>query len=56
MIMNEMDAWQVFFQSGRIHDYLVYKSIHDNQFSNDLSEKSDEDDNLRTDNKGTEYR
>lgn len=56
IIMNEMDAWQVFFQSGRIHDYLAYKCIHDNQFTDELSEKENEDYNNGTDNKTTEYR
>lgn len=56
MIMNELDAWQTFWQTGRIHDYLTYKMIHDNEFQNELPEKKDEDNNSGTDNKGTEYR
>lgn len=54
--MNEMDAWQVFLQTGSVYDYLVYKSIHDNQFHSDLVENKNEIYNQRTDNQGTEYR
>lgn len=54
--MNELDAWQVFLQTGSIHDYLNYKLIHDNQFQDNLSEKKDENNNSGTNNKGTEYR
>lgn len=56
MIMNEMDAWMAFFQSGSVYDYLVYKSIHDNKLQEDLPKNNDQIYNQRTDNQGTEYR
>ena len=54
--MNEMDAWMAFFQSGSVYDYLVYKSIHDNNLQEDLPKNNDQIYNQRTDNQGTEYR
>lgn len=55
--MNEFDAWNAFWYSGRIYDYLMYKSIHNNKTENNgLSEKDNEVYNERTDSQRTEYR
>ena len=55
--MNELDAWNTFFNSGSIYDYLIYKSIHNNRTEND-SENKNEDEiyNKRTYNQTTEYK
>lgn len=55
IIMNEMDAWQAFFQSGSVYDYLIYKSIHNNGRQKENPEEDDEIYNQRTDNQRTEY-
>lgn len=54
--MNEFDPWNAFMQTGRIYDYLAYKSLHDNKFLDEYRVNGDEDDNERTDNQGAEYR
>ncbi|MCH5303355.1 MAG: hypothetical protein J1E41_00705 [Ruminococcus sp.] len=55
--MNEIDAWNAFWYSGRIYDYLMYKSIHNDRIkSGDATENKDEIYNQRTYNQGTEYR
>lgn len=54
--MNEIDAWNSFWFSGRIYDYLVYKSIHNERTENHNSESKNEIYNQRTYNKGTEYK
>lgn len=54
--MNELDAWNSFWHSGSIYDYLIYKSIHNDRTEDRLSEKKDEIYNERTYNQGTEYR
>ncbi|MDD6848366.1 MAG: hypothetical protein PUD53_06320 [Oscillospiraceae bacterium] len=54
--MNEIDAWQAFFHSGSVYDYLVYKCIHDNGHQEEPQKKDEEIYNQRTDNQGTEYR
>ncbi len=54
--MNELDAWNSFWHSGSIYDYLIYKSIHNDRTEDRLPEKKDEIYNERTYNQGTEYR
>lgn len=55
--MNEFDAWNAFWFSGRIYDYLLYKSLHNDMTDNPVPEnKKDENYNQRTDNQRTEYR
>ena len=55
--MNEFDAWNSFWFSGRIYDYLLYKSIHNNKFQDDKpSENKNEIYDERTDSQRTEYR
>lgn len=56
--MDELNAWTAFFTTGNVLDYLRYKSI---QNSKDLGadttlENTDEVQDRRTDNQGTEYR
>lgn len=57
--MSEWNAWQVFFTTGHVLDYLRYRSIQDTK---DLGadtvtrEETDEIPDGWTDNKGTEYR
>lgn len=53
--MNELDAWNTFFNSGSIYDYLIYKSIHNDRTENHNSESNDEIYNQRTYYQGTEY-
>ncbi len=53
--MNELDAWNSFWRSGSIYDYLIYKSIHNDRTENRLSENKDEIYNQRTDYQRTEY-
>lgn len=52
--MNEQDAWNAFFQTGSIRDYLYYRSVKNSQAQE--NEKINEDTNRRTDTKTTEYR
>ena len=54
--MNEFDAWSSFWYSGRIYDYLLYKSIHNENTENNASEKKNEVYDQRSDYKRTEYR
>ncbi len=53
--MNEFDAWNAFWYSGRIYDYLLYKSIH-NDKTKGITENKNEVHNERTDSQRTEYR
>lgn len=53
--MSELDAWNSFWKSGSIYDYLIYKSIHNNRTENIIPESKDEIYNQRTYNQGTEY-
>lgn len=55
--MNELDAWNSFWRSGSIYDYLIYKSIHNDRTENSFPEKNkDEIYNKRTYNQTTEYK
>ncbi|MCH5298834.1 MAG: hypothetical protein J1E96_03635 [Ruminococcus sp.] len=54
--MNEIDAWNAFWYSGRIYDYLVYKSIHNNRTKFEGTQSKNEIYNERSDNQRTEYR
>lgn len=56
--MNEIDAWNAFWFSGRIYDYLMYKSIHNDLTDNPVPEKKKKDEiyNERSDSERTEYR
>lgn len=57
--MDEWSAWQTFFTSGSVIDYIRYKSLQD---AKDMGidtvnrEETDEIPNRGTDYKGTEYR
>lgn len=57
--MDNWSAWQIFFTTGSVLDYIRYKSI---QYAKDTGaitvnrEETDEIPNRRTDYKGTEYR
>jgi hypothetical protein len=58
-MMHELDAWNSFFKSGSIYDYLVYRSVHNDLtegYKTEKTEKKDEDFYGRTDNQATEYR
>lgn len=55
--MNEFDAWNAFWYSGRIYDYLMYKSIHNDRVAKESpSEFKNEIYNERTDSQRTKYR
>ena len=57
--MDNWSAWQIFFTTGSVLDYIRYKSIQD---AKDMGidtvnrEETDEIPNRWIDNKGTEYR
>ena len=52
--MDNWSAWQIFFTTGSVLDYIRYKSIQDAITVN--REETDEIPNRGTDYKGTEYR
>ncbi|MBR3988328.1 MAG: hypothetical protein IKK10_03390 [Clostridia bacterium] len=53
--MDKNKAWEIFTLTGKVEDYLNFKSIKDDSpFNNTNADK--EDKNRRTDNKTTEYR
>ncbi len=54
--MNDIDAWNAFWYSGRIYDYLIYKSIHNDRTEKLFPENKNEVYNQRTDNQRTEYK
>lgn len=57
--MDEWVAWQSFFTTGSVLDYIRYKSIQDAKDSGADTvnrEETDEIPDRRTDYKGTEYR
>ena len=57
--MDNWSAWQIFFTTGSVLDYIRYKSIQDAKDTGAINvnrEESDEIPNRRTDYKGTEYR
>lgn len=52
--MNEQDAWNKFFISGSVRDYLNYKSIE--QKTKQKNKADNEIHHTGTDNQTTEYR
>lgn len=57
--MDNWSAWQIFFTTGSVLDYIRYKSIQDAKDTGVITvnrEETDEIPNRRTDYKGTEYR
>ncbi len=55
--MNETDAWNAFWKSGSIYEYLMYKCIHNDTVEDNYPGKEkNEIYNERTDNQRTEYR
>ena len=57
--MDELNAWTAFFTTGSVLDYLRYKSIQNSKETGadtKTPEDTDEVQNERSDNKGTEYR
>ena len=54
--MDEKDAWNSFFQSGSVLDYLEYKAIQYARNGGELKEAADEVQDQGTDPETTEYR
>lgn len=57
--MDNWSAWQIFFTTGSVLDYIRYNSIQDAKDTGAITvnrEETDEIPNRRTDYKGTEYR
>ena len=57
--MDNWSAWQIFFTTGSVLDYIRYKSIHYVKDTGAITVNSDETDEIQnrgTDYKGTEYR
>ena len=57
--MDNWSAWQIFFTTGSVLDYIRYKSIQDAKDTGAITgnrEETDEIPNRGTDYKGTEYR
>lgn len=57
--MDNWSAWQIFFTTGSVLDYIRYKSIQDAKDTGAITVKREETDeipNRGTDYKGTEYR
>lgn len=57
--MDDWSAWQTFFTTGSVLDYIRYKSIQDTKDTGAITvnrEETDEIPNRGTDYKGTEYR
>ena len=55
-VMDEKDAWNAFFQSGTVHDYLEYKSIQYAKNGGVLPEDENEVQDKGSDSPTTEYR
>ena len=55
-MMDEKDAWNSFFQSGSVLDYLQYKSIQYAKNGGGLKEEKDEVQDQGADPPTTEYR
>lgn len=53
--MDKQKAWEIFALTGKVEDYLNFKSINESSLLNNTN-ASEEDKNRRTDNKTTEYR
>ena len=57
--MDNWSAWQIFFTTGSVLDYIRYKSMQDAKDTGAITvnmEETDEIPNRGTDYKGTEYR
>ncbi len=54
-IVDKNKAWEIFAATGKIEDYLNFKSLADG-FPYNKNNANEEDKNRRTDNKTTEYR
>ena len=55
-MLDEKDAWNSFFQSGSVLDYLQYKSIQNAKNAGIPKEDKDEVQDQGTDTQTTEYR
>jgi hypothetical protein len=55
-VINEKDAWNSFFHSGSVLDYLQYKSAQRASLSDGSKEEQDEIQDQRTDTQTAEYR
>ena len=55
-MIDEKDAWNAFFQSGSVLDYLQYKSIQYAKNGGELKEAKDEVQDQGADHPTTEYR
>lgn len=53
--MDKRKAWEIFASTGKIEDYLNFKSINDANSVNKIN-ADEKDKDRRTDNKTTEYR
>ena len=56
MMIDEKAAWNSFFQSGSVLDYLQYKSIQYAKNGGELKEDKDEVQDQGADSPTTEYR
>lgn len=56
--MTQTDAWNTFFKSGSVMDYLEYKAIQNakSPYESSTAEGNNEGENRGSDNRGTEYR
>lgn len=55
-MIDEKDAWNSFFQSGSVLDYLQYKSIQYAKNGGELKEDKNEVQDKGTDSETAEYR
>lgn len=56
IVTDEKDAWNSFFQSGSVLDYLEYKAIQYAKNGGELKEEKNEVQDQGTDTQTTEYR
>ncbi|MBQ8572034.1 MAG: hypothetical protein IJ451_01040 [Ruminococcus sp.] len=54
--MDKNKAWEIFAATGKVQDYLNFKSLADAASPYNNDDANEEDKNRRTDNKTTEYR
>lgn len=55
--MDKNKAWEIFASTGKIQDYLNFKSVSESNNSPlDHNNANKKNKNRRTDNKATEYR
>lgn len=55
--MDKNKAWDIFASTGKVQDYLNFKSVVEaNSPLNTVNNASEKDKDRRTDNKTTEYR